>query len=551
MRIVFAILILASLLWVPGFARDVGIWMRFEEEFTSARDYRNPLYEQKFHVQFVSPTGRIKSVDGFWDGERSWKVRFMPDERGVWRWSTETSDKNDTGLNGQSGSFRCVDNTQSHAIYRNGVVTRRPGHYYMEHADGTPFFWTACTAWNGTLKSTDEEWAFYLNHRATNHYSVIQFVTTQWRGGDKNSMGDVAFEGSGVININPAFFRHLDKKINQINDAGLVAAPVLLWALPTFTGRYLSPGYFLPDAEAIALARYMVARYGSHHVVWVLGGDGVYVNEYEQRWKNIGRSVFGDEDHAGLVALHPSGKSWIGEAYANEDWLDIVGYQSGHNRTDATRTWITKGPVASTWYSLPPKPFINMEPVYEEIRGEITAQDIRNASYWSLLATPTSGITYGATGIWPWLREGEEILNHAYKGEGATRWRESLALPGSMQLGYLAAFFKSIDWWKLKPAPDLLVKQSGDSVIANFVSVSRTDDRQTIVAYIPAPRLLELYNPNGYQYDAKWFDPVANKTSNAIISYDNGILRVGRPPADHDFLLVLRRKQDSTRVKNR
>lgn len=550
MKMTLAIVVLASLCCMQAAGQDVGIWMRYEKGFTSAKDYTHPVYQQKLRVRFTSPRGRIKNIDGFWDGKRSWKVRFMPDEKGLWRWTTEASDKSDGGLHGQSGSFKCTDNDRTHAIYRNGAITRRPGLFHMEHADGTPFFFSACTAWNGTLKSTDEEWSYYLNHRFNNHYSVIQFVTTQWRGGDKNSLGQVAFEGSGIIDINPDFFRHLDKKIDQINERGLVAAPVLLWALQAFTGRYLSPGYYLPDAEAIALARYMVARYGSHHVIWILGGDGSYVNEYEQRWKNIGRSVFGQE-HPGLVALHPSGKSWIGEAYADERWLDIVGYQSGHNRADDTRAWITKGPAAQMWASLPARPIMNMEPVYEEIRKDITPQDIRNASYWSLLAAPTSGIAYGATGIWPWLREGEEILNHAYKGEGATRWREALDLPGSMQVGYLAAFFKRLEWWKLKPAPELLVHQPGDSVIAHFISVARADDRQTIVAYLPSAGAFQMYNPDNAQYDAEWFDPVLNKTTAAAISYDALVLTVNPPPADRDFALVLRKKPVATRVRKK
>jgi hypothetical protein len=55
------------------------------------------------------------------------------------------------------------------------------------------------------------------------------------------------------------------------------------------------------------LARYIVARYGGNQVVWFLGGDGKYVEEYEQRWKTIGRGVFGRGDYQGLVAQHPKG----------------------------------------------------------------------------------------------------------------------------------------------------------------------------------------------------------------------------------------------------
>ena len=532
-------------------AQDTGIWMRFEKQFTSEKEYQNPLYDCKMNVRFVSPTGRVKNIQGFWDGGQSWKVRFMPDEQGTWSYTTEASDKSNSGLHDVRGTFGCVSNNSPHAIYRNGAVTRSRGLYHLHHTDGTPFFWTACTAWNGTLKSTDEEWKYYLNNRVANNYNVIQFVTTQWRGGDKNSLGQVAFEGSGRITINPEFFQHLDKKIDQINEVGLVAAPVLLWALQTSAGRHLSPGYFLPEAEAILLARYMVARYGSHHVVWILGGDGKYIDEYEHRWKHIGRGVFGAE-HPGLVALHPGGGSWIGDVFADEQWLDIVGYQTGHNNAEAIISWTTRGPVAKTWHTLPPKVLINMEPVYEEIRTHITATDVRNASYWSVLAAPTAGITYGANGIWPWLRPGEEILNHASKGETATRWREALALPGSLQIGYLSAFFRTLEWWKLKPAPELLLEQPGDQQIDQFVSVSRSDDRNTVVCYTPVARDIALYNPADTQHNAYWFHAAQNKITEGKLSYGNGVVRITRPQSDGDHVLVLhRREAEKKRGSNR
>lgn len=521
-----------------AFSQDVGIWTRFEKSFTSSSDYSNALYDVRLDVKFISPTGREENIRGFWDGGRSWKVRFMPDEKGKWTWTTLSSDKANTGLNSQSGSFNCTSQNLPAAIYRNGPVTRSPGLYYLHHSDGTPFFWTACTAWNGTLKSTDEEWTYYLKHRARNNYNVIQFVTTQWRGGDKNSFGQVAFDGSGAISINPEFFQHLDRKIDQINQAGLVAAPVLLWALPVSRGRDLSPGYYLPEEEAILLARYMVARYGGNHVVWILGGDGKYLDKHEQRWKNIGRAVFGDA-HPGLVALHPSGKDWLGDAYGNEEWLDIVGYQTGHNNSDATVSWMTKGPVSQRWDKIPPKILINMEPVYEEINPNITADDVRRASYWSLLSTPTAGITYGANGIWPWLREGESILNHAGTGETNTRVLKALDLPGSTQVGYLSAFFKRLEWWTLKPAPDLLIDQPGDGNIQHFISVSRTDDRKIIVVYVPSPSEFSLHNPGDHNYEGFWFNTETNKTTSAFTAMTDGFIRVPMPPGKKDQLLVL------------
>ncbi|MGW8180697.1 MAG: apiosidase-like domain-containing protein, partial [bacterium] len=460
-------------------------WGKLELVFQSTEKYENPLYDLKiFRVLFQSPTGRSQRINGFWDGNSLWKVRFQPDELGLWSYQSECSNEADSGLHCQVGTFKVTTNNRSHAIYAKGSVIRPEGRYYLTHYDGTPFFWTADTAWNGALKSTDDEWRFYLQDRFEKGFNVIQFVTTQWRGGDADRNGEIAFTGSGRIRINPEFFRRLDAKVDLINEYGLIAAPVLLWTLQWGQGRHLSPGYYLPEDEAVLLARYMVARYGGNHIAWILGGDGGYVGEYEQRWKSIGRRVF-EDDPPGIVAQHPHGLSGIGSAYRDEVWLDIFGYQSSHSKKEETVNWINKGPVSREWDQLPAKPIINLEPIYEEIHTDVTAEDVRNACYWSVFAAPPAGITYGANGIWPWLREGQKILNHS-DAPWTSDWRKSLSLPGSQQVGYLSWFIQQLPWWKLKPAHmELLTEQPGDKIFNRFVPVLRTDDYRTILAYIP------------------------------------------------------------------
>lgn len=541
-KVFYIVTFLSILFSINLYSADkVGIWMKFEKEFVSSADYDNPVYDiKKFTVKFISPDGRIKIVNGFWDGEKSWKVRFCPDEIGIWSFSTECSDENNTGLHNQKGMFECIPNDSDLEIYKSGVIVRPKGDYYLTYSDGTPFFWTACTAWNGALLSTDEEWEIYLKNRADYGYSVIQFVTTQWRGGETNSLGQVAFTGSGRIKINPAFFQHLDEKVDRINAHGLVAAPVLLWALPFAQGRELSPGYYLPQDEAILLAKYIVARYGGNHVAWILGGDGEYLKGYEQRWKNIGRGVFGEE-HPGIVAQHPHGRSWIGKDYTEENWLDILGYQSSHSNEKSVVDWINKGPMSKDWNKIPAKPIINLEPNYEEIRFAISATDVRNASYWSLLATPTAGITYGANGIWPWLRSKDEHIQNHESLTGYSPWFESILLPGSRQIGYLTGFFKTLEWWRLRPAPEILAEQPGDTIYNHFISVSKSTNNDLIVAYLPSRTTIKLYNPYSFMYDGQWFDPVENKYSKAKVENKNGIIKVASEK-NSDMVLVLRKK---------
>lgn len=519
---------------------ETEIWSKIELGFNSDIHYENPLYQLgHFYATFTSPSGKTKKIHGFWDGDSVFKIRFAPDEVGIWTYVTSCSDEKNKGLDQQEGEFECVASKSDHLLFKKGAIQRSKGNYHLSYADGTPFFLTACTAWNGALKSTEEEWDKYLKQRSANHYNVIQFVTTQWRGSEKDSQGEVAFTGSGRIQLNVDFFRRMDSKIDEINAHGLVAAPVLLWALPVGAGREFSPGYYLPENEAILLAKYIVARFGGNQVIWFLGGDGQYTDPYEQRWKTIGRAVFG-EDHPGIVAQHPQGSSWIGEIYKDEHWLDIVGYQSSHNNQQRVVDWINKGPMAQQWDKLPPRPLINLEPNYEEIHFRITAEDVRNASYWSIFATPLAGITYGANGIWPWIqKEGDLVENHGNPGgKGPSTWEQSIEFPGSLQIGYLSNFIQQFAWWDLKPSLELLAHQPGEEVYNYFVSLVGNEDLSTLMAYTPVQQEIRIRNPRNHFYTARWFDPIKDHYHKATVESEKGLIKM-TPPSEQDYVLIL------------
>ena len=89
---------------------------------------------------------------------------------------------------------------------------------------------------------------------------------------------------------------------------------------------------------------------------------------------------------------------WNGEEFRHEDWLDILGYQSGHGDDNATLNWLVCGPPATDWKTPPPRVFINLEPPYEnhisyQTKQRISAAMARRALYWSLLVSPTAGVT--------------------------------------------------------------------------------------------------------------------------------------------------------------
>jgi len=120
--------------------------------------------------------------------------------------------------------------------------------------------------------------------------------------------------------------------------------------------------------------------------------------------------------------------------------------------------------------------------------------DVRNAGWWSVFATPPAGITYGANGIWPWIREGDTILNHRHE-PGVSPWYKSIDFPGSIQIGYLGNMLRQYPWWRLKPAPEILSEQPGEKKAHDFISVVKSDTDDLIMAYVPGQFAVKLFNP--------------------------------------------------------
>lgn len=505
-------------------AQSVPQWGRWEMSF-EAKPNTAPDPTIGLIVRLTSPRGKIHKISAFWDGGKIWRARFMPDEPGKWRYRT-IAYPDYAGLNAKRGSFICSKTKSENRFSQHGSVKVSKDGTHLEHSDGTPFFWLADTAWNGALKSTSADWNKYLDDRVAKKFTAVQFVTTQWRSAPANLEGEVAFTGREKIQINPAFFKRMDERINALNAKGLLAVPVLLWAIK---GEE-NPGWYLPEDQIILMEKYLVARYGAHHVVWIPAGDTTYKEANGEKWRRISRAVFDGITHAPIV-MHPQGMQSYFENYKNEKWADIIGYQSGHGDNDATLKWIHSGPISSEAMQFPTKPFINLEPPYEDHVAYHSKQrhsdfTVRRASYWSLLNAPTAGLTYGAHGIWSWETEPKEPLLHAGTGI-AKPWYEAMNMPGSEQMKFLHEFFASIKWWELKPDHSLLESQSGEA--SKYISVSKNNE--VVVAYLPVGG--EVTIKTNFT-KSEWFNP-RNGQMQAASAEQNKF----RAPDDKDWVLKI------------
>lgn len=485
--------------------------------FTADRDYANPFGDVDIIAEVTRPNGTKQTLNAFWDGGRVWRVRILCEQQGTYRINAHSSD-------GKRWGEQTVIATDHLAPPRMRVSDDRT---HFVDGDGSPWFYLADTAWNGALRSSDADWKTYLDTRRKQRFNTIQFVTTQWRGGRK-SLEFKAFEGTKHITISPVFFQRMDDKFAAVVQRKLTPAPVMLWAL-----QKDDPGQALDEADAIRLARYELARWGALDVIWLLGGDGRYTGQID-RWKRIGQATFTDHPEQ-IVTLHPCGRSWVGEQFADQSWYDFVGYQSGHGAGEGDLKFLTQT-IAERWAKVN-RPVINLEPNYEGHPAygtgkPHTPQHVRRAAYWSLLVTPPTGVTYGNNCIWTWNDKPGPSEGHGGLGK-VEPWSSGLNMPAIADMTVLRDYFESGPWPKLRPAPKLLAHQPDDKDPNLFIAAAQTDDGSWTVVYTPVKQAIEFrQRPAG---QARWFNPRTGERRDAKASGNTF-----SPPDDNDWVLELR-----------
>jgi hypothetical protein len=465
----------------------VAKWGRFEQSFTSSIAYNNPPQDATLTAIFTSPLGETMKVSGFWDGRKIWRVRFSPDQAGKWSFKTICSDHANTNLNNITGEFLCSSVTGEARFQQHGAIGLARDRRHLEHQDRTPFFWLADTVWDGALLAKDKEWNYYARARAQQGFNVAQWIAVP--GSDLKKR--TAYSGTTSITINPDYFKQLDARVEIMNHAGLLSAIVPLREIPSSPQTRIES---LPEDQVILLLRYMVARWGANDVAWILTCQGDNLGRNVDRWKRIGRAVFGDRPHAPVI-IDPGETYWVVDEFRSEPWVDLLGYQSGQEVSEDALLWMVAGPISRDWRKEPFRPFINLAVPYEneqmaQSQRRTNPLEVRRAVYWSLLNTPSAGVSYGAYGVWNWMAD-IGPTNTVRSGALPT-WQKSLFMPAAKQMASVASLFNGINFWRLRPAPELIVNQPGLQSPGRHVAAACTEAKDMALIYVPEDRTVEL-----------------------------------------------------------
>ena len=242
---------------------------------------------------------RMLELDGFYDGDGKYKIRFMPDTPGEWRYETVS---NIPALDGRRDTSTCVPaNGDNH-----GPMRVRDTFHFAYH-DGTPWFQvgTTCYVWNHQGDRLEEETLHTLAGTPFNKLRMCVFpIYYQY---NRHEPPLYPFERTAAgswdfARLNPAFFRHLEQRIGDLSDLGIEADLILFH--PYDRGQW---GFDTVDvAHNDRYLRYVVAPLAAYRNIW-----RSLANEYDHMpaktstdWERLARIIRERDPYGHLCSIH-------------------------------------------------------------------------------------------------------------------------------------------------------------------------------------------------------------------------------------------------------
>jgi hypothetical protein len=110
-------------------------------------------------------------------------------------------------------------------------------------------------------------------------------------------------------------------------------------------------------------------------------------------------------------------------------------------------------------------------------------------------------------------------------------------MPAAEQMANVAELFTSIDFWRLRPAPQALAEQPGTDAPRRFISAAASERRDLLVVYTPEAQTIEINAPAMPRERATWTNPRTGARTNAS-GVRSGLVVRFDPPGEGDWILI-------------
>ena len=517
--------------------RSVGEW-----QLSSTRRYQSPFADVRVDVAFTAPSGEVRTLPAFYDGDGVWRFRFNPGEAGRWSWRSSAV-PHDEELAAE-GSFEVTERET------RGFLKATPGKAFGFHYEnGEPVFFLGDTVYDlfgmdycggdveGFLKRRRES-GFNLFrcrlpisrfHPPEGYSEWHTKRLWPWGGSETAPRFDI---------FNLDYFRSVDKTVALIDDLGMGIEMIMEgWG---FEFPFNHRAWFTPEWEELWM-RYLIARYDAYSAVYFW----TPLNEYEyypngdwhykpaaDRWAlRIARWIKATAPHGHVLSMHngPVMPPFAERFKADPEAVDAIMFQEWGAR-DRENGWLATGieeqiekslagwqgsAIFAEWgYERNPDFYLKLP------SHEFCDRNHTRRSAWRGVMSGL-GIIAGFENSWaPWMELGTDQ-------------------PGVADLDVVQRFVReTVPFAELKPADDVVIGsfERGTRPLALADAA-----RSVIVVYFPAGGAAEIA-AHGTKTMA-WFDPRTGATTPIDGPADGAISAPAGTDADGhplDAVLVLR-----------
>jgi hypothetical protein len=313
-------------------SQTVPQWGRFDLAVPHHKSYANPYEDVTLDVTYTRPDGQTVEFWGFHDGARTWRLRFMPDQTGTWKYSARFSD----GSGQVSGTFQCmpsgipgmISHYEDNPIWfafggTKPMVVRslHVGDCLFADRDNA----VTGARWSPAMREAFLDWA---QRQGYNMLSIASHYLNRDSDGRGKGWNTPDLWNAEKQQPNPDEFRRLEERLDD-----LATRKIAVYPFAGFFGR--DSDFPRHESKQDLYIGYTLARLGPYwNMMFVVGGPeprlkgkpflGVDdVNRLGRRIKEL--DVFGH-----LLSVHnPTGD----DQFKNADWASY-GILQGPKTTD-------------------------------------------------------------------------------------------------------------------------------------------------------------------------------------------------------------------------
>lgn len=282
-------------------------------------DAGNPFVDLALTATFTNGKESF-TPEGFYDGNGTYKIRFMPDKEGDWAYTTYS---NHADLNNKKGSFTCI------ATGKKKGPVRVKNVYNFAYADSTAFIPFGTTIYEWAFQSAEKQAETIASLKASPFNKARMLAVPPYKEGYVTGPGKLTvfpFVGTSKNNFdfsrfNPLFFQKLEQNIRALDSIGVQADLILF--RPYDKGKW---GFdMMNDETNQRFIRYMMARFAAfENIWWSMCNENSFIKHLtDEDWDRYFQVVQKYDPYNHLRSIHNADRIYN----YNKPWVTHVSLQ--------------------------------------------------------------------------------------------------------------------------------------------------------------------------------------------------------------------------------